>query len=98
MPLIDLAIGHATGIPFHGARTVLPKNETRIRRRCFHSSARSETVTTPLISVCIPTYRRPDLLREAVESVVRQEYRPLEIIVGDDSPTPAAENVVAAAL
>ncbi|MEM1304410.1 MAG: glycosyltransferase family 2 protein, partial [Planctomycetota bacterium] len=37
-------------------------------------------------------------LREAVESVVRQEYRPLEIIVGDDSPTPAAENVVAAAL
>jgi glycosyltransferase involved in cell wall biosynthesis len=39
----------------------------------------------PLISICIPTCRRPHLLREAVESCFRQDYRPLEIIIGDDS-------------
>jgi glycosyltransferase involved in cell wall biosynthesis len=38
-----------------------------------------------LITICIPTYRRPDLLREAVESCFRQDYRPLEILIGDDS-------------
>jgi glycosyltransferase involved in cell wall biosynthesis len=38
-----------------------------------------------LISICIPTCRRPDLLREAVESCFRQNYRPLDILIGDDS-------------
>jgi glycosyltransferase involved in cell wall biosynthesis len=39
-----------------------------------------------LISICIPTYRRPDLLRVAVRSAVAQTYPEIEIIVGDDSP------------
>lgn len=38
-----------------------------------------------LISICIPTCDRPDLLKEAVLSCYAQTYRPLEIIVGDDS-------------
>lgn len=38
-----------------------------------------------LITICIPTCRRPDLLREAVESCFKQDYRPLEILIGDDS-------------
>ena len=38
-----------------------------------------------LITICIPTYRRPDLLREAVGSCFKQDYRPLEILIGDDS-------------
>lgn len=35
----------------------------------------------PLVSYVIPTYNRPDDLAEAVESVLEQEYRPLEVIV-----------------
>ena len=39
-----------------------------------------------LVSICIPTYRRPDLLASAVASCVRQTHRPLEIVISDDSP------------
>src|SRR5689334_25352778 len=39
----------------------------------------------PLVSVVIPTYNRPDYLREALSSVVAQRYRNLEIIVQDNA-------------
>jgi len=38
-----------------------------------------------LISICIPTYRRPELLRIAVSSALAQTYPEIEVIVGDDS-------------
>ena len=43
-----------------------------------------------LISVCIPTYGRSVYLQTAVRSALEQDHRPLEILVGDDSPN--AEN------
>src|SRR5271155_1251140 len=46
-----------------------------------------------LITICIPTYRRPALLREAIETCFLQDYRPLEILVGDDSGNDAALQV-----
>jgi glycosyltransferase involved in cell wall biosynthesis len=39
----------------------------------------------PKISVIIPTHYRNDTLREAIESVLDQEYEPVELIVIDDS-------------
>jgi glycosyltransferase involved in cell wall biosynthesis len=39
------------------------------------------------ISICIPTYNRPDFLQQAVKSCLDQTVAPLEIIIGDDSPT-----------
>jgi glycosyltransferase involved in cell wall biosynthesis len=39
----------------------------------------------PEISVIIPTYYRNDFLPEAIESVVGQDYEPVELIVVDDS-------------
>lgn len=35
----------------------------------------------PVVSYVIPTYNRPDDLSEAVESVLNQTYRPIEVIV-----------------
>jgi len=47
-----------------------------------------------LISVCIPTYRRPELLEVAARSSLLQVYPHVEVIVGDDSPdTRSAEKV-----
>ncbi len=40
-----------------------------------------------LVSTIIPVHNRPELLREAVRSVVEQEYRPIEVIVVDDGST-----------
>lgn len=41
----------------------------------------------PLISVVIPAYNAERFLAEAIESVHRQDYQPLEIIVIDDGST-----------
>jgi glycosyltransferase involved in cell wall biosynthesis len=38
----------------------------------------------PLVSVVIPTYNRAGTIARAIESVMRQSHRPLEIIVVDD--------------
>lgn len=44
---------------------------------------------TPLVSVVVPTYDRPDRLRRALESVAAQTYPAVELVVVDDcSPTP----------
>lgn len=40
-----------------------------------------------LVSTIIPVYNRPDLLRDAVQSVLDQTYRPIEIIIVDDGST-----------
>lgn len=40
-----------------------------------------------LVSTIIPVYNRPDLLQEAVASVLAQSYRPIEVIVVDDGST-----------
>lgn len=39
----------------------------------------------PLVSVIIPTYKRPDTLTRAIESVLNQVYRNVEVIVVDDN-------------
>ena len=39
---------------------------------------------SPLISCIIPVYNGERYLREALDSIVAQTYRPLEIIVADD--------------
>jgi glycosyltransferase involved in cell wall biosynthesis len=40
-----------------------------------------------LVSVIIPTYNRAELLKEAVLSIFKQSYRPIECIVVDDGST-----------
>jgi glycosyltransferase involved in cell wall biosynthesis len=42
---------------------------------------------SPLISVVIPTYNRAATIARALDSVVRQSHRPIEIIVVDDGST-----------
>ena len=47
-----------------------------------------------LISICVTTRHRPDLLRQSLESLIRQAYRPIEIIVGDNSENNESTRVV----
>lgn len=52
----------------------------------------SDVDEQPLVSVVVPTYDRPEMLAEAVESVASQRYDEIELVVVDDaSPTPAID-------
>ncbi|MEM8493791.1 MAG: glycosyltransferase [Planctomycetota bacterium] len=53
-------------------------------------------MSSELISVVVPSYRRPALLAEALASVFGQDYRPLEVLVMDDSPDETVEQAVEA--
>ncbi|MBD1212120.1 MAG: glycosyltransferase, partial [Dolichospermum circinale Clear-D4] len=49
-------------------------------------------LTQPLVSVIIPTYNRPEYLKQAINSAVQQTYENIEIIVCDNcsSENPAS--------
>jgi glycosyltransferase involved in cell wall biosynthesis len=49
----------------------------------------------PGVSIGIPTYNRADVVGRAIESVLAQQYEPLELIVVDDGSTDATRSVLA---
>jgi len=51
-------------------------------------------IYSPLVSVIIPTYNRPEFLKEAIASVLRQTYQHFEIIVSDDCSTENSQAIV----
>lgn len=51
-------------------------------------------MTTPLVSVCIPTYNGARYLRETLESVLNQSYRSIQIVVSDDNSVDKTRDIV----
>lgn len=57
-------------------------------------TVRESSRGTPTISVVTPTFNRPDTLRRALESVQRQSYRHLDVLVCDNAADPRSARVV----
>jgi len=51
--------------------------------------------TSPLVSVIIPVFNRETFIQKAVDSVLLQDYRPIECIVVDDGSTDQTPRVLA---
>jgi glycosyltransferase involved in cell wall biosynthesis len=47
-----------------------------------------------LITICLPTYRRPTMLSQSLHSCIAQDYRPLEIDIADSSPNDDTRTLV----
>lgn len=64
--------------------------------RIKHEKLYSDTQSTPLVSVCVPTYNRGELLiKRAVTSVLSQTYRNIELIVVGDHCTDNTAEMIA---
>lgn len=59
---------------------------------------KSNPMILPLVTVCIPTHKRPELLMRALDSVGRQSYGgPLACVVSENGRTGEAVSIVTAA-
>jgi len=52
------------------------------------------TDSNPLVSICIPTYNRASMVREAIQSAISQSYPNLEILVVDNASSDNISEVV----
>jgi glycosyltransferase involved in cell wall biosynthesis len=53
------------------------------------------SMNSPLISCVVPVYNGERYLGEAIESILKQSYRPIEIIIADDGSTDETASIAA---
>ncbi len=61
--------------------------------RHYYSETR-RTMTTPLLSICIATYNRVDLIRQTLDSIIFQIRDDVEIVVADGASTDGTAEVM----
>ncbi|MHC4593147.1 MAG: glycosyltransferase, partial [Planctomycetota bacterium] len=83
-PMIDFERNEQEWLAWHAS---LPRADQKHER--VPPTAAPEPL--PLVSICMPTYNRPRLLRQALESIDTIDYPNLEVVLVDDGSTdPAA--------
>jgi len=48
----------------------------------------------PTVSVLVPTYNHHEFIAESLDSIIKQDYKNLEIIVSDDASTDGAQDIL----
>ncbi|TAE61169.1 MAG: glycosyltransferase family 2 protein [Nostocales cyanobacterium] len=54
----------------------------------------NSNLSEPLVSIIIPTYNRPDYLKQAIYSAVTQTYKNIEIVVSDNCSPESPQSLV----
>lgn len=49
----------------------------------------------PLISICIPAYKRVEFLKRLLDSIAIQQFRDFEVVISDDSPANEVKELIA---
>lgn len=49
-----------------------------------------------LISICVPAYKKPDYIKRLLDSVLKQSFKNVEIIISDDTPDDGVKLIVSA--
>jgi hypothetical protein len=86
---LSLGVTAAAGPPWRGAAPFAAANAV-----IDVVAEASADLGRPLVSVVVPTFRRPDLLRRALASVLEQSYAHYEVLVVGDA-CPFVDGVVA---
>ena len=66
----------------------------RENRAVINDSQTSEIADEPLVTIIIPTFERPRLFRIALESVLNQTYKNLDIFITDNSHNDETEKLM----
>ncbi len=51
-------------------------------------------MNAPFISICIPTYKRADLLKQLLDSIGVQSFKNYEVLINDNSPDDSVKDLV----
>jgi glycosyltransferase involved in cell wall biosynthesis len=50
-------------------------------------------MSLPFISLCLPTYKRPELLKKLLDSIQVQTFKNFEVLISDNTPDDSIENL-----
>jgi GT2 family glycosyltransferase len=75
--------------------TATPSASRTVNGPAAPSVAKTPAAARPMVSVVVPTHDRPEMLREALASILAQTYRDFEIIVVNDAGSDVHAEVAA---
>ncbi len=92
MPLSDLVRSHAASL--NAAAKHALGIDCTFPRHCTLKKTQEYELSPGLVSVVLPVYNQAEYLQAAIESVLRQSYIPIELIIVNDGSTDEAESVL----
>ncbi len=54
----------------------------------------ASAISTPKVSICLPTYNRKEYLKETLDSILAQTYKNYEIVIVDDGSTDGTAEMI----
>ncbi len=78
---------------FNTARNIREEDIKKQKNRVIEKIWESNPPANPKVSVVLPTYQRPDMLKEALQSVISQTFEDFEVVVVNDGGPADAEEI-----